>query len=187
MLAAGILGRLGDPARFRTLAGVRAFSGLVPATDQSGVAEGGGSLTKAGDPGLRRDLYLAADQARLVDPQLAAKYHRLMVDRGMRHTSALCHVGTVLLTRIAACWRTGERYVLRDVDGREITEAEGRTIVREQYRVSTEVRQARRRTGKAKALKGRTRRRSEESTEAAPASDASIGDPTGAPVEVDNR
>lgn len=35
--AAAILGRLGDPTRFTSLAGVRAFTGLVPILDASGV------------------------------------------------------------------------------------------------------------------------------------------------------
>jgi hypothetical protein len=35
--AAAILGRLGDPTRFTSLAGVRAFTGLVPTLDASGL------------------------------------------------------------------------------------------------------------------------------------------------------
>ena len=177
-LAPGILGRLGDARRFANLAAVRSFSGYVPATEQSGTTEGNPGITKAGDPGLRRDLFLAADQARRVDPQLAARYHRLMVDRGLHHTSAICHLATALLTRIAACWRKQERYSLRDVDGRAITEAEGRAIVAERYRIPEEVREARRKTRKAQRHKNRTGRRSEESTEAAPTSDPSPGERT---------
>jgi hypothetical protein len=37
------------------------------------------------------------------------------------------------ITRIAACWRNGERHVLRDVDGSEITEAQGREICATRY------------------------------------------------------
>lgn len=177
-LGPGILGRLGDARRFHSLAGVRSFSGMIPGTSQSGEAQGSPSLTKAGDPGLRRDLFLAADGARLVDPQLAARYHRLMTERGKTHTSAVCHVATALLTRIAACWRSGERYVIRDVDGRPITPAEGRAIVSARYRIPAEVREARRRTRKAQVLKGRTARRKKESTEAAPALGPSEAKPT---------
>ena len=36
------------------------------------------------------------------------------------HDSAICHIATVLLTRIATCWRTGEHYILRDTDGRPV-------------------------------------------------------------------
>lgn len=65
---------------------------------------------------LREALFLAADHARRLDPSLAARYHRLMTVAGKHHTSALCHIAPALLTRIIACWRRGEQYVLRDVD-----------------------------------------------------------------------
>ena len=120
-LAAGILGRFGDLDRFANLAGVRSFTGLVPKIDQSGNSHGHGGPTKAGDPGLRMTLFLAADHARRADPQLAAKYYRLVVDQGKHHDSALCHLAATLATRIAACWRRREHYVLRDIDGRAIT------------------------------------------------------------------
>ena len=74
---------------------------------------------------------------------------------------------------MAACWRNGQRYGLRDVDGREITVAEGREICADRYKVSDEVRRRRRRTTKTKHQKRRTGRRDQESTEAAPASDPS--------------
>ena len=81
-------------------------------------------------------LFTAADQARKVDPQLAAKYQRLMAgDR--HHDSAICHLATQLVTRIATCMRTGQPYVIRDVDGTPITEAEGRAIVEERYQLDS--------------------------------------------------
>lgn len=169
-LAAGILGRAGNPKRFANLAGARSFTGLVPRIDQSGNGEHHGGPTKAGDPGLREALFLAADQARRVDPQLAAKYHRLIVEQGKHHISALCTVAPILFTRIATCWRNGERYVLRDVDGQEITEQQGREICATRYAIPTQVRRARRGASAAKRHKQRTDRRGKESTEAAPAS-----------------
>jgi transposase len=71
--SAVILGRLGDAGRFRSLAAVRGFSGLVPSLDASGVSGRHGPPTKRGDALLREALYLAADQARRIDPTLAAK------------------------------------------------------------------------------------------------------------------
>lgn len=136
-----IAGRLGDPHRFTSLAAIRAYSGLVPKVSQSGTRETEQGITKAGDPLLRELLFNAADQARKTDPQLAAKYLRLM--SGDRHRdSAICHLATQLLTRIATCWRNGEPYVLRDVDGREISEAEGRTIIKTRYQVDHKHRDA---------------------------------------------
>jgi transposase len=129
-----IAGRIGDPHRFASLAAIRAYSGLVPKVSQSGLTKTESAITKAGDPLLREMLYTAADQARKVDPQIAAKYQRLMAgDR--HHDSAICHLATLLLTRIAACMRNGEHYVLKDVDGTPITVAEGRAIVKERYQI----------------------------------------------------
>ena len=123
MLSAGILGRLGDATRFASLGAVRSFSGMVPGVNQSGNSQLKPSITKQGDPGLRRDLWMAAELARHQDPQLAAKYYRLIVDRQLHHYSAVCHLATTLLTRIAACWRAGRLYVVRDTDGTPIDPA----------------------------------------------------------------
>lgn len=97
---AQILGRLGDPNRFDSLAGVRAFSGLVPSLTASGVTGKHGGPTKAGDAVLREALFIAADHARRLDPTLAARYHRLMVQAGKHHNSAVCHIAAALLTRM---------------------------------------------------------------------------------------
>jgi len=139
VLAAGIRG-LGDADRFANLAAVRSFSGMVPRVNQSGNTDTRPGITKQGDPGLRRDMWFAADLARHQDPQLAAKYYRLIVERRLHHSSALCHVSTTLLTRIAACWRTGQPYVVRDVDGRAVTPSEARAMIAARYTVPPEAR-----------------------------------------------
>ena len=177
-LAAAILGRTGDLRRFANLAGVRSFTGIVPKVDQSGLTHGHKGITKAGDPGLRQSLFLAADLARKVDPTLAARYHRLMTIEGKHHVSAVNSLAPVLITRIAACWRNGQHYELRDVDGSPITEAEGRAICADRYKIDPAIRAARRRTNTAKHLKARTSRRRKESTEAAPASGPPTADPS---------
>jgi len=160
--AAQILGRLGDPGRFRSLAGVRSFSGLVPKLNSSGLNGRHGGPTKSGDALLREALFMCADAARKVDPTLAQRYHRLMTDAGKHHTSALCHVSAVLLTRIASCWKNQEPYVLRDTNGRPITPEEGRRIVQNRYRVSETIREQRRTTKRNLG----TGRRSKESLNA---------------------
>ena len=66
--AAAILGRLGDPNRFTSLAGARAFSGLVPSLHASGLNGRHGSSTARGDAVLRQALFMAAGQARRIDP-----------------------------------------------------------------------------------------------------------------------
>jgi transposase len=139
-----IAGRLGDATRFASLAAVRSFSGLVPRQNDSGVVAKTGGPTKAGDACLREVLFGAADHARKIDPTLAARYHRLITDAGKHHNSALCTIGAVLLTRIAACMRAGEPYNLCDIDGTPITESQGRAIIAERYTIPNATRAARR-------------------------------------------
>jgi len=76
VLAARILGRLGDVGRFSSLAGVRPFPGLVPGRDLPGSDGSTGGPAKAGDACLKEALFIAAGHARKVDPRLAAKYRR---------------------------------------------------------------------------------------------------------------
>ena len=139
-----IHGRLGDAKRFRNLAEMRSFSGLVPRRDDSGHTATAGGPTKAGDACLREALFTSADHARKIDPTLAQRYHRLMTVEGKHHNSALCHIATVLLTRIAGCLRADQPYQLRDIDGTPITETEGRVIVADRYTVPKATRTARR-------------------------------------------
>jgi transposase len=117
VLAPQIVRRLGDPQRFTDLAAVRSSSGLVPRQNSSGVVSAVGGPTKQGDACLQEALILAVDQARRTDPTLAARYYRLMVENGKHQTSAVCSIGSMLFTRIAACLRKGELYELRDCDG----------------------------------------------------------------------
>lgn len=156
-----ILGRLGDASRFSSLAAVRSFSGLVPSLDASGLSGSHGGPTKRGDALLREALFMSASQARRHDPTLAAKYYRLMVEAGKHHNSALCHIATTLLTRIASCWKNHTPYQLRDVDGTPVTPAEARDIIAERYTVPEQIRRARATTAAAG-----TGRRSKESQRA---------------------
>lgn len=139
-----IAGRLGDPARFASLGAIRSFAGLVPSQNSSGVHASTGGPTKAGDACLREALFICADHARKIDPTIAARYKRLMTDAGKHHNAALCTISAVLLTRIAACLRSGTPYELRDVDGSTVTEIEGRRIVTEKYTIDPAIRAARR-------------------------------------------
>lgn len=153
-----ILGRLGDASRFSSLAAARSFSGLVPSLDSSGISGRHGPPTKRGDALLREALFISANQARRLDPTLAAKYHRLMVETGKHHNSALCHIATTLLTRVVACWKNQTPYQLRDIDARSVTTAEARTIIAERYQIPEHIRHARTTT--------ETGRRSKESPSA---------------------
>jgi transposase len=150
VLAPAILGRIGDMDRFANQASVRSFAGLVPSTQESGKWATPGKITKAGDPGLRHAAFLAADLARQTDPTLAAKYRRLVLDRGHHHNSAICNLAATLLTRLAACWRDGKHYEIRDLDGRVLTAEEGRAICAEHYKLTPAERAQTRRVQAAK-------------------------------------
>ncbi len=144
-LAPVILGVLHGAARFRNGRHLRGFCGMFPNRSASGGRERPGQrLSQSGNDRIKRALYLAADAARRVDPELAAVYWRLMVAKGHHHKQALCAVATRLANRIHAVLKTGRPYVLRDTDGRVIDPAEGKRIVAERFTVPEEIRRARR-------------------------------------------
>jgi hypothetical protein len=89
-------------------------------------------------------LFISADHARKIDPTLAARYHRLIVEQGKHHNSAVTTLAAVVPTRIAACLRNGTPYELRDTDGSVITEQEGRAICAARYTIPSNTRAARR-------------------------------------------
>ena len=119
---------------------------MFPTKSSSGGQDRPGQrLTKSGNDRLKRALYLAADTARKIDPELAAVYWRLMVKKGHHHKQALCAVATRLVNRIYRVRKTGQPYVLRDLTGTPITVPEGKHIVANLFTVPLEIRQARRR------------------------------------------
>ena len=145
-LAPLVLGVLHEARRFAGLRRLRGFCGLFPRTNSSGGADQPGqAITQSGNNRIKRALYLAADAARRVDPELAAVYWRLMVRKGHHHKQALCAVATRLVNRIGKVLRTGRAYELRDTDGTPITVLQGRAIVAERFSVPAEIRNARRR------------------------------------------
>lgn len=153
--ATTVVGRLGDPNRFGSAAKVRAFAGVVPATDQSGESEAPTRLTKHGDRVMRTALFMAAEAARHLDPQLAQIYHRQMVDKGAHHTKAVCAVATALATRLAAVLREGRPYEVRDLDGIPVDRQQARRIIAERFTVTPEIRQGRHKARTAQRMKGR--------------------------------
>ncbi|MGI5135785.1 IS110 family transposase [Streptomyces sp. CA-106110] len=176
--AAGILGRLGDPNRFTSLAAIRSFTGLVPRISQSGLTGHHGPPTRAGDPGLPESVFKAADLARHVDPTLASRYHDLVVNKGKHHNSALCTLAAMLITRLAACWRNGTLYELRDTDGHEITEAEGRTICATRYKIDKTDRAKTIIRRRSQRLKDTTTSRRDQESLSAPAAGSSANHST---------
>jgi transposase len=128
VVASVIRGCVGNMERFTNLAAFRAYTGLVPRERSSGDSQRRGKISKAGPSMLRWALYLAADVARQSDPELAALYRRLMVERGRHHHQALCAVASHLAGRIWAVSRSNRPYQWRDLDGTPITQQQARAI-----------------------------------------------------------
>jgi hypothetical protein len=146
ILGPSLLGVLHTWRRFGSQARLRGFCGLFPTRNESGgVDRGGQRITQGGNNRLKRDLILAADVARTVDPELAAVYYRCIVDKGHHHRQALCAVATRLANRVHAVLKSGRPYCLRDLTGQPISVAAGRAFIREPLQVPTTVRQQRRR------------------------------------------
>ena len=116
--AATIRAWFGDASQFRTGKEAAAFVGLNPSNWESGLmVSPSRPITKEGPPELRLVLYQAANVARRHDPQLAAFYWRLMVERRHNHIKATTAVARKLATRVWSTLTTGKPYEIRDVDG----------------------------------------------------------------------
>lgn len=72
--------------------------------------------------------------------QIAAIYHKQMVDYGKRHIQAVCTCASHLASRIYAILKEQRPYELRDLQGKPTTGAESRELCLK-YRVPDEVRQ----------------------------------------------
>lgn len=145
-LAPLFIGVFASSLRFRNERHIRGFCGLFPTTNSSGgVDRPGQRITKSGSDRVKRALYVAADAARKIDPELAAVYWRLMVHKGHHHKQALCAVATRLVNRIYHVLKTGQIYALRDLEGKAISVSEAKQLVRDRFTVPEEIRRSRRR------------------------------------------
>lgn len=128
--------------RFASLKAFRQWTGMVPASHQSGQFEAKGlSLTKAGPNLVKATLYLNAQVARLNDVELAALYYRQMTIQGKHFHQAICACASHLASRIYAILKQQRPYQLRDLDGRPIDKEAARAICRSTWQVPDEVRQ----------------------------------------------
>ena len=144
-LAPVLIGAIGDVRRFANERQLRGFCGMFPVSSSSGGRDRPGQrITQTGNDRVKRALYLAADVARRIDPDLAEVYWRLMVNRGHHHKQALCAVVTRLVNRIHRVLRTGVPYQLRDRDGTPIDVQQGKAIVAAQFTVPEVIRRSRR-------------------------------------------
>jgi transposase len=140
-----IAAAVGTPQRFKNQAAFRGWTGVVPHASESADSEAKGlPMTKAGPKRVKLALYQAAEVARQWDPQLAKIYYDQMVHKGHPHHKAIGAVMSHLASRIHVVLTEQRDYIVRDVDGREVTSAEARAIIKTQYQVPAEIRAARR-------------------------------------------
>lgn len=146
-----IVAAVGTPQRFQSQAAFRGWTGIVPHASQSADSDAKGlTMTKAGPKRVKLALYQAAEVARQWDPQLAKIYHDQMVNKGKPHYKAIGAVMSHLASRIHAVLTEQRDYVLRDVDGREVTARAARTIILTRYQVPAEIRAERRKSRRRK-------------------------------------
>jgi len=140
-----ILAAVGTPERFKSQAAFRGWTGIVSHASQSADSDAKGlPMTKAGPKRVKLALYQAAETARQWDPQLAKIYYDQMVHKGKPHYKAIGAVMSHLASRIHAILTEQRDYVLRDVDGHEVTASEARTIIKTLYQMPEGIRAARR-------------------------------------------
>jgi transposase len=117
---------VGDPSRFPRTRDVGAFLGLVPRRSQSGASDPQLSITKCGDPTLRRILGQSAHWVlgpHGKDSDLR-RWGLARIERGGKSAKgrALVAVTRRLAVLLLALWKSGERYEpLRGAQGRAAT------------------------------------------------------------------
>jgi transposase len=114
VVAATILGEVGDIHRFPSMEKLVAYAGIDPTLYQSGQFQATEAhMSKRGSPHLRRALWLAAGQARQRDPQLKAFYDKKRAE-GKSYGTAMGAVCRKLLQRIYVVLRDQRPYLTRD-------------------------------------------------------------------------
>lgn len=113
VLAATILGEIGDIHRFPYLKCLVAYAGLDPSVYQSGHFQATEtSLSKRGSPYLRRATWLATTTARRFNPDLDAFYQRKR-KQGKHHSTAMGATCHRLLARIYVILKEQRPYEVR--------------------------------------------------------------------------
>ena len=112
VLAATILGEIGDVHRFPELEKLVAYAGIDPSVHQSGQFDAAEAhMSKRGSPYLRRALWLAANVARQHDPDLKA-YYLKKKQEGKHHNTVLGALCRKLLARIYIVLKEERPYVV---------------------------------------------------------------------------
>lgn len=140
ILAAGIRSVIGDIDRFENITKHRGYAGLCPRVRKSGNRESSRlAISKMSSSRYKRYLYLAADNARKWDVEMASFYHKCR-RRGHTYTQAVCAVANGKLVPRIHCllkrnrWAENNNqhrpyYVFKDLSGNPISKREAKTII----------------------------------------------------------
>jgi len=112
LLASIISAEIGDFARFPSSTQFKAYVGIDPKVNQSGESLRTSKITKRGSPILRHAFYLAAQVARLHDPELKLFFEKKR-NEGKPYRVALIAVVRKLCERVYAVVRRGTPYVIQ--------------------------------------------------------------------------
>lgn len=111
-LSAVVATEIGDFERFPSANELKAYVGIDPKVTQSGDMLKTGRITKRGNPHLRCAFYLAAQVARIHDPDLKEFYEK-KIGEGKHFRVAICAVARKLCERVYAVVTKGEPYKIR--------------------------------------------------------------------------
>jgi len=113
VIAATILGEIGDIQRFDSLKQLVAYAGIDPAVYQSGQFQASQThMSKRGSPYLRHALWMAATVARMHDSELKAYYDKRR-DEGKAYGTVIGAICRKLLARIFVILRDQRPYEKR--------------------------------------------------------------------------
>jgi transposase len=138
IVAAGVLGETGSVDRFPNVGSYRGYVSLIPRYRATGQSHNPRQkLRKAGPRLLWKYLFLAAENARRCDLELATFYDRLR-QKGRVHDQAVCAVANKLASRAYAVMKRiaegGDApYVYRDLEGRSIPKREASRRVKNEF------------------------------------------------------
>jgi len=112
-LSAIIAAEAGDITRFVSPRQLIAYAGFDPRVYQSGNKNVHGKMTKRGNPHLRRALYLAANVARIYDPELKQFFEQKKSVERKHHVHVTCIIARKLCERIWAVVTQDRMYEVR--------------------------------------------------------------------------
>jgi transposase len=118
-LSAVVASEVGDFTRFPSARQFKAYVGIDPKVHESGKYRKLGSITKRGNPHLRCAFYLAAQVARLHDPELKAFFEKKYTEENKDFRVAICAVARKLCERVYATVIRGTPYEIREVGAKE--------------------------------------------------------------------